>query len=137
MYAKEWQCEGSLEPSTLSNPALIITCIPPYADLSLEAFRHRLDEEGMKIAENQEQSVKSRKKLAEITRGLCFTASSSFLRLTCLRPFTTLRVRYAVGVESWHMSYLGRQDMHNAKSRKKLQRSSGRHHQSCSKKLAL
>ena len=39
------------------------------ADFSLETFRHKLDEQGMSIAENQEQSVKSRKKLAECTRG--------------------------------------------------------------------
>lgn len=39
------------------------------ADFSLETFRHKLDEQGMSIAENQEQSVKSRKKLAETTRG--------------------------------------------------------------------
>ena len=38
-------------------------------EFSLETFRHKLDEQGMSIAENQEQSVKSRKKLAETTRG--------------------------------------------------------------------
>ena len=39
------------------------------AEFSLETFRHKLDEQGMSIAENQEQSVKSRKRLAETTRG--------------------------------------------------------------------
>ena len=40
------------------------------AEFSLETFRHKLDEQGMSIAENQEQSVKSRKRLAETTRGM-------------------------------------------------------------------
>ncbi len=39
------------------------------ADFELESFRGRLDEQGMAIAENQELSMKSRRKLAEMTRG--------------------------------------------------------------------
>lgn len=77
MHANKWQYKGLLQSLTLPNPALITTCCPVNTDFSLEAFRHRLDEQGMSIAENQEQSVKSRKKLAETTRGLCFTDTPS------------------------------------------------------------
>ena len=60
--------------STLQSPLVVRCMLMPEtsvdsADFSLETFRHKLDEQGMSIAENQEQSVKSRKKLAETTRG--------------------------------------------------------------------
>ncbi len=50
------------------------------AEFSLETFRHKLDEQGMSIAENQEQSVKSRKRLAETTRGTQEDGSFSLSR---------------------------------------------------------
>ena len=53
----------------------ILKIISVHAEFSLETFRHKLDEQGMSIAENQEQSVKSRKKLAETTRGTQACAS--------------------------------------------------------------
>lgn len=40
------------------------------ADFDLERERSGLDEQGLKIAENQENSQKNRRKLAETTRGI-------------------------------------------------------------------
>lgn len=40
------------------------------ADFNLEKERSGLDEQGLKIAENQENSQKNRRKLAESTRGM-------------------------------------------------------------------
>jgi homeobox protein cut-like len=39
------------------------------ADFDLENARGKLDEQGLRIAEHQEQSLKNRRKLAESTRG--------------------------------------------------------------------
>lgn len=39
------------------------------ADFELERFRSQLDEKGMRVAEQQEASVKNRRKLAETTKG--------------------------------------------------------------------
>jgi len=39
-------------------------------DFDLEKERSALDEQGLKIAENQEISQKNRRKLAESTRGM-------------------------------------------------------------------
>ena len=39
------------------------------ADFELEELRGKLDEQGLAIAEKQEASVNSRKKLAETTKG--------------------------------------------------------------------
>lgn len=41
-----------------------------FAEFDLEKERSVLDEQGLKIAENQENSQKNRRKLAESTRGL-------------------------------------------------------------------
>ncbi|CAL5227002.1 g9892 [Coccomyxa viridis] len=51
-----------------------------WKEFSLETFRHKLDEQGMSIAENQEQSVKSRKRLAETTREVKREVSSEVLK---------------------------------------------------------
>ena len=40
-----------------------------FADFELERFRSQLDEKGMRVAEQQEASVKNRRKLAETTKG--------------------------------------------------------------------
>lgn len=40
-----------------------------FIDFDLEKERSGLDEQGLKIAENQETSQKNRRKLAENTRG--------------------------------------------------------------------
>lgn len=46
--------------------------IPPlFAEFDLEKERSVLDEQGLRIAENQENSQKNRRKLAESTRGDC------------------------------------------------------------------
>lgn len=39
------------------------------ADFELDSFRQKMDEQGMAVAENQESSLKSRRRLAETTRG--------------------------------------------------------------------
>ena len=41
-----------------------------FADFELDSFRQKLDEQGMTVAENQESSLKSRRRLATTTRGL-------------------------------------------------------------------
>ena len=41
----------------------------PCADFDLEAVRAKLDEQGMAIAANQEASIKSRRKLADVTKS--------------------------------------------------------------------
>lgn len=41
-----------------------------FVEFDLEKERSVLDEQGLKIAENQESSQKNRRKLAESTRGL-------------------------------------------------------------------
>lgn len=42
----------------------------PLADFDLEKEKGILDEQGLRIAENQENSQKNRRKLAENTRGI-------------------------------------------------------------------
>ena len=49
----------------LQRPALL-SCA---ADFDLEGVRHKLDQEGLSIAENQELSLKSRRGLADTTRS--------------------------------------------------------------------
>ena len=44
-------------------------CFSNFADFELERFRSQLDEKGMRVAEQQEASVKNRRKLAETTKG--------------------------------------------------------------------
>ncbi|BDA49351.1 Protein CASP [Coccomyxa sp. Obi] len=51
-----------------------------WKDFELEAFRHKLDEQGLTIAENQELSLKSRRKLAETTRDVKRKASPEVLK---------------------------------------------------------
>lgn len=40
-----------------------------YIDFQLETFRQKMDAQGMTVAEHQEATLKSRRKLAETTRG--------------------------------------------------------------------
>jgi hypothetical protein len=40
-----------------------------HAEFELDSFRQKMDEQGMAVAENQESSLKSRRRLAETTRG--------------------------------------------------------------------
>ena len=42
----------------------------PFAEFDLEKEKSVLDEQGLRIAENQENSQKNRRKLAESTRGI-------------------------------------------------------------------
>ena len=46
-----------------------------HADFDLEKERAILDEQGLRIAENQENSQKNRRKLAESTRGIILARS--------------------------------------------------------------
>ena len=49
-----------------------------FSDFELEKEKSILDEQGLRIAENQENSQKNRRKLAENTRGMnasCFCYS--------------------------------------------------------------
>ncbi len=39
-----------------------------WTDFNLEAMRSKLDEEGLKVAEHQEESMQNRRKLADSTR---------------------------------------------------------------------
>ena len=41
-----------------------------HAEFELDSFRQKMDEQGMAVAENQETSLKSRRRLAETTRGV-------------------------------------------------------------------
>ena len=46
-------------------------------DFELDNFRQKMDEQGLAVAENQENSLKSRRRLAETTRGeVCAWCSS-------------------------------------------------------------
>lgn len=55
------------------------------ADFDLEGLKNRLDEQGLAVAENQELSLKSRRKLAETTRG-AFSPCSLSQALACQIP---------------------------------------------------
>ena len=48
------------------------------AEFDLEKERTVLDEQGLRIAENQENSQKNRRKLAESTRGMGYAFSFPF-----------------------------------------------------------
>jgi homeobox protein cut-like len=45
-----------------------------FTDFDLEKEKAVLDEQGLRIAENQENSQKNRRKLAESTRGIYYTS---------------------------------------------------------------
>ncbi|KAK9803913.1 hypothetical protein WJX72_004650 [[Myrmecia] bisecta] len=64
---------GSGDPNAaermVSSPTASATVVCNFwKDFELESFRGRLDEQGLAIAEHQESSLKSRRKLAETTR---------------------------------------------------------------------
>ena len=48
-----------------------------WAEFDLEAMRSKLDEEGLQIAEHQEESMQNRRKLAEVTREFKKAAASA------------------------------------------------------------
>lgn len=48
----------------------------------MDSFRQKMDEQGMAVAENQEISLKSRRRLAETTRGDPHKASAPIV--TCI-----------------------------------------------------
>ena len=50
-----------------------------HAEFEMDSFRQKMDEQGMAVAENQESSLKSRRRLAETTRGDPETASARFV----------------------------------------------------------
>lgn len=54
--------------SVLDSP---LPSTPPLAEFDLEGLRSRLDEQGLAVATAQEASVKSRKALADRTKGAC------------------------------------------------------------------
>ena len=43
----------------------------PCAEFDLESARSEMDEQGLRVAEHQESSLRNRRKLAEATRGTC------------------------------------------------------------------
>lgn len=49
---------------------LFLNCSIFVSEFDLEKEKSALDEQGLRIAENQENSLKNRRKLAESTRGL-------------------------------------------------------------------
>ena len=53
------------------------------AEFELDSFRQKMDEQGMAVAENQESSLKSRRKLAETTRGVQEVLWSCLNRFCC------------------------------------------------------
>ena len=71
---------------------LIIWLIMAVAEFDLEKERNVLDEQGVKIADNQENSQKNRRKLAESTKGISFTRKKrdEILKNKILRSFSLL-----------------------------------------------
>ena len=49
----------------------LVVCGVPCAEFDLESSRSEMDEQGLRVAEHQESSLKNRRKLAEATRGTC------------------------------------------------------------------
>lgn len=49
---------------------MVLVVIMAMAEFDLERERNVLDEQGVKIADNQENSQKNRRKLAESTKGI-------------------------------------------------------------------
>lgn len=58
-----------------SSPMLLVLTF--WRDLDLEKWRAELDDQGLRIGDNQENSLKNRRKLAESTRGKLFFYFSS------------------------------------------------------------
>eukprot|EP00252_Welwitschia_mirabilis_P002877 TRINITY_DN12898_c0_g1_i1.p1 TRINITY_DN12898_c0_g1~~TRINITY_DN12898_c0_g1_i1.p1 ORF type:complete len:699 (+),score=193.82 TRINITY_DN12898_c0_g1_i1:213-2309(+) len=56
------------EPISYSAPSPIAAVLNFWKEFDLESERSKLDEQGLKIAENQESSLKNRRRLAENTR---------------------------------------------------------------------
>ena len=54
-----------------------------HAEFELDSFRQKMDEQGMAVAENQESSLKSRRKLAETTRGMPPEVQGIVVQLQC------------------------------------------------------
>lgn len=77
-----WTLSRQVVASTSSQSKL--RCVHD-ADFDLDAVRSRLDEDGMAIAERQEESSKQRRTLAEATKGpsLTVTPSSPFFEWRC------------------------------------------------------
>lgn len=72
-----------------------------FADFELEKERVLLDEQGLRIAENQENSQKNRRKLAESTRGStkCSPYSTAILMMSfCNHHHHWIRIRYKLAV---------------------------------------
>lgn len=67
------------------------------ADFDLEAWRVKLDEQGLKIGDNQENSLKNRRKLAESTRGKLVCVS---LVLAVYIRFSDIRLSHTVDVDT-------------------------------------
>ena len=53
-----------------------------FTEFDLEKEKSALDEQGLRIAENQENSQKNRRKLAESTRGCCSCHLLFFYKLS-------------------------------------------------------
>ena len=75
-HYKEIQCT-SVRVTTEKEKKRFVVCITKYVisvlpDFDLEKERTILDEQGLRIVENQENSQKNRRKLAESTRGTSF-----------------------------------------------------------------
>ena len=63
------------------------------ADFELDSFRQNMDEQGLTVAANQESSLKSRRRLAETTRGMSFAHCTLCNRVSCvwLKPVICLQ----------------------------------------------
>ncbi|XP_042047977.1 protein CASP-like [Salvia splendens] len=69
------------KPSTSSTSAPVSAVATFWKDFDLEKERTILDEQGLRIAENQENSQKNRRKLAESTRDFKKTSNEEKLAL--------------------------------------------------------
>lgn len=58
-------CPNQVTGSNIDFPLLLL-----FVEFDLEKEKSVLDEQGLRIAENQENSQKNRRKLAESTRGM-------------------------------------------------------------------
>ncbi|CAL8464232.1 g3767 [Coccomyxa elongata] len=72
--------DGNGNVATRASHSSITAVYNFWKDFELEAFRHKLDEQGLTIAENQELSLTSRRKLAETTRDVKRKASPEVLK---------------------------------------------------------
>ncbi|KAI4347166.1 hypothetical protein L6164_008002 [Bauhinia variegata] len=93
MEAPQGGSEGDKSSSPLSSPISVVSSF--WKDFDLEKEKSLLDEQGLQIAENQENSQKNRRKLAESTRDFKKASSEEKLSL-----FNTLLKGYQEEVDN-------------------------------------